>query len=464
MNLITNRPTGEEIPLILLDQQEFSAFKSRADRSILNQVESREFQPEFGNVAILHKAEGTLHGVLVGLENPPADPRALLRLFAGLAESLPSKYAYALASESSVEPTTAALGWGLAEYQFTRYQKKEPKPRPKLCITAPVSMADIASQLEAIFFARDLINTPANDLGPGEVCAKARELAETWNAELNIVEGDRLLEENYPAIHAVGKGSARPPALIDLKWGDPSNPKLTLVGKGVVFDTGGLSLKTNANMVLMKKDMGGAAITMALAGMVMRRGLKVRLRLLVPTVENTPGPTSYRPGDIIPTRKGLRVEIGNTDAEGRVILCDALAEAASEDPDLLLDMATLTGAARVALGPDLPGFWTPDDALADALKAASDQVGDPVWRMPLWHPYLKMMKSPCADLNNAGNGPFAGAITAALYLYEFVKPLKRWIHFDVYGWNKDSSPGAPKGGEASALRAIYHFLETRYGT
>jgi len=297
--------------------------------------------------------------------------------------------------------------------------------------------------LDAIFLARDLINTPAEDMSPQDLCAAARGVAEECDAEIAIIEGGQLLERNYPAIYAVGKGSHRPPALIDLHWGDPTHPRLTLVGKGVVFDSGGLDIKAAAGMLLMKKDMGGAAVALALARLVMKTGLPVRLRLLVPTVENAVGPQAYRPGDVVRTRKGKTVEIGNTDAEGRMILCDALAEAVTEEPDLLIDMATLTGAARVAMGQDVPPFWTDADDIAEGLARSAGATGDPIWRLPLWHPYLGGLQRPLADLNNVSSVSLGGAITSALFMHGFFQPSRDSGQVDIYGRRHTNIPGRP---------------------
>ncbi len=314
----------------------------------------------------------------------------------------------------------------------------------------------------AVFLARDLANTPAGDLGPEELAAAAVDVAEAAGACHRVVVGDGLLVENYPTIHAVGRASSRAPRLVDIRWGDPAAPKLTLVGKGVCFDTGGLDLKGASGMRLMKKDMGGAAIMLGLAQAIMNADLPVRLRVLLPCVENAVSGNAMRPLDIIRTRKGITVEIGNTDAEGRLILCDALAEASTEAPALLVDMATLTGAARVALGPEVAALFCNDDTVAASLLAAAAAEEDPVWRMPLWRPYRKMLDSKIADINNVSEGPHAGAITAALYLQEFVAPGIPWAHFDVMAWNPQSRPGRPEGAEATALRALYAHIAHRF--
>jgi leucyl aminopeptidase len=314
-----------------------------------------------------------------------------------------------------------------------------------------------------VFLARDLINTPANDMGPEALEKAARRLARAHKATVAVVKGEDLLKKNFPIIHAVGRASAEAPRLIDLTWGPKGAPKVTLVGKGVCFDTGGLDVKTASGMLLMKKDMGGAANVLGLASMIMEAGLKLRLRVLVPAVENSISAGSFRPGDVLTSRKGLTVEIGNTDAEGRLVLADALALADEEAPQLLVDMATLTGAARVALGPDLPPFYTDDEALAADIAAASAAEEDPLWRMPLWRPYAAKLASKIADTNNVTSDGFAGSVTAALFLQRFVGKAKSWAHFDIYGWNPADRPHGPIGGEAQGIRALEKVISQRFG-
>jgi len=326
-----------------------------------------------------------------------------------------------------------------------------------------IDRAEIERTAEAVTLTRDLVNTPANDLGPAEIEATARALAARFGADITVTTGDDLLAANFPLIHAVGRASARAPRLIDLSWGDPDAPKVTLVGKGVAFDTGGLDIKPPSGMLLMKKDMGGAAHVIGLAQMIMARGLKLRLRVIIPAVENAIDGTAFRPGDIFPSRKGLSVEIGNTDAEGRLILADALTLADEEAPELLIDLATLTGAARVALGPQLPPAYTDDETLAADLARCAALEADPLWRLPLWKPYASMLDSPIADLNNAPGGGFAGSITAALFLERFVERAASWLHIDIYAWNPSSRPGRPEGGEAQTIRALDALLTERYG-
>ncbi len=356
----------------------------------------------------------------------------------------------------------ACVGWMLGAYRFTRYNGKS-DTGAKLVLPKSVDGAAVLREANASFLARDLINTPANDMGPDQLEKAIRNLAKEHKARVSVTKGDALLDKNFPMIHAVGRASTDAPRLIDLKWGKASDPKVTLVGKGVIFDSGGLNIKPGSSMALMKKDMGGAANTIALAQMIMAAKLPVRLRLLVPAVENAISGNAFRPGDILPSRKGISVEIGNTDAEGRLILGDALVLGDEEKPELMIDMATLTGAARVALGPDLPPFYTDDERLASDIAIASDQCHDPLWRMPLWDPYQKMLVSKVADINHISTGGFAGSITAALFLSRFVEQAKSWVHLDIYGWTPSAKPWAPVGGEAQGIRALYNVIAARYG-
>lgn len=459
-NLVRNSQTSA-VPIHYLSATQLTTHLETFSEIEKAQLTSQGFKPKSGKQAILMDAGGHLKSVLV-CQTKSHDPRQTLIDFARIAKKLPAKLTYQLATTDGLDLDQVALGWGLASYQFDTFREEKAPEIGTLSVSDDVDIQRITDQLEAVFLARDLVNTPASHLGPSELAQKATEVAKRHGATVRLIEGEDLLKENYPAIHAVGRGSARAPILIDLRWGQPDHPRLTMVGKGVVFDTGGLNLKGAAGMLLMKKDMGGAAVTLALAQLIMSQGLKVQLRLLIPAVENSPGHRAYRPSDVIQTRSGKTVEIGNTDAEGRVVMCDALAEAVTESPDMILDVATLTGAARVALGQDLPGYWTSSDTIAAGLNQASQKSKDPIWRMPLWLPYRENLKSHVADLNNMANTGMGGAITAALYLHEFVKPFENWVHFDAYCWRADAIPGTPKGGEASALRAIFTYLEERF--
>ncbi|MCB1567309.1 MAG: leucyl aminopeptidase family protein [Xanthomonadales bacterium] len=400
---------------------------------------------------------GALACVLVGIEDV-RNPHAL----GVLPMALPAgRYRLHDTLGERIDPALAYLGWGLAAYQFTRYRKPARAPAVLVLPNSAEGLNEARAVLEASLRVRDWVNTPTQDLGPEHLEAAVCALATQHGASLRVVAGDELLEQNFPAIHAVGRASHRAPRLIELNWGDPSHPTLALVGKGVCFDTGGLDLKAADGMRNMKKDMGGAAHAIALAGLVMDQGLPVRLQLLVPAVENAVGPDAYRPGEVVTTRKGIQVEIDNTDAEGRMVLCDALALAAESQPDLILDFATLTGAARVALGPDLPALFANNEAVAAAWILAGETARDPVWRMPLWRPYLRYLKSSIGDIANAGSR-MAGAVTAALYLEQFIPDGQAWAHLDVYAWNDEDRPGRPRGGEALALRSAWGMLKARY--
>jgi leucyl aminopeptidase len=420
-------------------------------------LEGTGFEPKPASVALLPGAEGAPDGALL-IASEPAEPWD----FASLRARLPAGDWRLEGAGAGVPAGHAALGWALASYRFERYRKREAKAQRLVLDAVDEEVRTAEATAEAVWLARDLINTPASDLGPSELADAARAVADRFGARLRIVVGDDLLAENYPAIHAVGRASPRAPRLIDLTWGAPDAPKLTLIGKGVCFDTGGLDLKSASNMLLMKKDMGGAAVTLGLAQAVMALEVPVSLRLLIGAVENSVSGAAFRPGDVLATRKGLSVEIGNTDAEGRLVLCDLLAEGDCERPDLMIDCATLTGAARVALGPQLPAVFTPDDGLAAALQAAGEEAFEPVWRLPLHAPYREMLDSPIADINNTGSGGFAGAITAALFLKEFVAETRAFAHLDIYGWNAADRPGRPKGGEATGLRALLALILRRF--
>ena len=355
------------------------------------------------------------------------------------------------------------LGWGLGAYRYTRYKAAE-RPPARLVVADGSDEALLRDQLDAIALVRDLINAPANDMLPQQLADAAASLASEYGATCSITIGDALLANNFPTIHAVGRASACPPRLIDIAWGDPAHPPITLIGKGVCFDSGGLDIKPSTGMRTMKKDMGGAAHVLGIARVVMAQKLPVRLRVLIPAVENAIDGNAYRPGDIVRTRKGTTVEIDNTDAEGRLVLCDAIALACEGKPGLIIDFATLTGAARTALGTDVPALFCNDDALADGLLEASRRVADPIWRMPLHQPYKKMLDSKAADMVNSSSSPYAGAITAALFLEAFVTPSVPWAHFDLMAWNLSTTAGRPEGGEAMALRAVYAHLARRFGT
>ncbi len=444
----------QAIPVLGLDPDGLSDWRRTQGATVEAWIEASGFTAEPGSLCLVPGGDGGLAHVLFGV-----DDAGLLGGWGGLPSRLPEGV-YRV--ESAAEPETAALGWALGSYRFNRYKAKESKALPRLAWPDGCDRARVERLTRAVFLVRDLINTPANAMGPAELAAAAREVAAEGGAEFSEIVGDALLDAGYPAIHAVGRGSPRAPHLIDIRWGDPEAPRVTLVGKGVCFDTGGLDLKPVAAMKLMKKDMGGSAHVLGLGAAIMAAGLPVRLRILIPAVENSVSGEAMRPHDVIQTRKGLTAEVANTDAEGRLVLADALTEAASEKPELILDWATLTGAARVALGPDLPALFANDDRLADDMLRHGRAVDDQVWRLPLFKPYRKMIDGKVADLNNAPDSPYAGAITAALFLQEFVEEGVPWAHLDVMAWNTDTRPGRPEGGEAMGLRAAYAMLEERY--
>ncbi|MGB8181522.1 MAG: leucyl aminopeptidase family protein [Stellaceae bacterium] len=448
---------ADALPLTVVTRDSLVPTLATLDPAVARWVEATRFTAEAGTHLLVPGGDGKPLRVLVvaGESNSIWD-------LAGLPETLPEG-TYALDNVHDDEHATRrALGWALGAYAFTRYRARK-HPPARLVWPHHADRKLVARLARAQCWARDLINTPAEAMGPAEMQQAIEALATRHGARCTTIVGDELLSANYPTIHAVGRASNRPPRIVDLTWGDARAPKLTLVGKGVCFDSGGLDLKTSSGMRWMKKDMGGAATLLALGDAIMDTGLNVRLRILVPTVDNAVSGSALRPGDIVRTRQGMTVEIGNTDAEGRLILCDALAEAASERPDLIVDIATLTGAARVALGPDLPALFVRDDGLANQLLAAATRESDPLWRLPLWQPYREMLKTPIADINNVSEGPFAGAVTAALFLAEFVPAEIPWAHLDTYAWNGKTRPGRPEGGEALALRALYAFAVERYG-
>ena len=422
-------------------------------------AESSGFKPTAGRVQLLPDATGALAGVLFGESESGDDP--FQALGAGkLATSLPAgDYRFA---NSPQNPELAALGFELGLYRYS-LSPGEAAPEPRLLPIADVDWQRVERIAAAVKAGRDLINLPANVLTPSMLETEAKRIAETTGGEIVSIIGDELLARNFPLIHAVGAAAAEPPRLVDLRWPRPKAPKVTLIGKGVVFDTGGLDIKPPSGMELMKKDMGGAATALTLARLVVETGLNVELRVLLPIVENSISARAMRPGDVVPSRKGLTVEIGNTDAEGRLILADALTYACEEEPDLMFDFATLTGAARVALGPDLPPYYTDDDALAAEIDAHACKNADPLWRMPLWRPYDSLLESKTADLNNVSGGAFAGSITAALFLRRFAASAKSWAHFDIYAWNAKARAHGPLGGEIQAARALFSLLAARYG-
>ena len=447
------------IPIIPIETAVFSAWLKKQPAEMKRWVESAGFLAKPGSISLVAGKDGALSQVLLGVDDHQG-----LWSYAGLPKSLPAGRYRIDAELEKAGATNAAIGWALGCYQFDRYKSTKSKPTyPGLVWPRNCDRGAVARTADATMLVRDLINIPAEDMGPADLATAARRLAKSHKAQAKVIIGDALLKQNYPTIHAVGRASDREPRLIDLTWGPQNAPKVTLVGKGVCFDTGGLDLKNAAGMLRMKKDMGGAANVLGLAHMIMDAGVKVRLRVLIGAVENSVAGNAYRPADVITTRKGITVEIGNTDAEGRLVMCDALAEADRENPALLADFSTLTGAARVAVGTELAALFCNDDSLATDLARSGEKVGDPVWRLPLWQPYRRMLDSEVADMNNVSTGGMAGAITAALYLEEFVSRTTPWVHFDIMGWNTGNRPGRPIGGEAMGMRALFDVIEGRFG-
>jgi leucyl aminopeptidase len=446
----------QAVPILFVTPKTFAKVAATLDEREHVFVRASRFEPKAGRHLIIPGPDGKLACVLFGIENSDEPVKDLFRpgQLAGLLP--PGTYRFANAPH---DVRLAALAFALGSYQFARYRKVEER-QIRLVLPGDVDGADLSRIVEGVTLCRDLINTPSNDMGPAELEAAARALAKKHKARFRVTSG-KTLARDFPLVNAVGAGSVRAPRLIDITWGGTGDPKITLVGKGVCFDTGGLDIKPDTAMLNMKKDMGGAATALALAHMIMSRGLKVRLRVIIPAVENAISGTSFRPRDIYASRKGISVEIGNTDAEGRLILADALSLADEDKPVLIVDFATLTGAARVALGPDLPPFFTDDDALAEELLRAGTAEHDPVWRMPLWRPYETMLDSKVADLNNVGTGGQGGAITAALFLSRFVTG-KSWLHLDIFAWTPAAKPGRPEGGDCQTARALYAMLCARY--
>ncbi|MEM0924188.1 MAG: leucyl aminopeptidase family protein [Pseudomonadota bacterium] len=447
-----------EIPIHLIEPDAREAAIGQEPPATANWVRAAGFKADFGEALLLPDTLGAVSAVWIGRGSSEMRRRKRFVL-GGFAKSAPAGQ-YRIATELPPdEALEAALGWHLGRYRFTRYKSAGAAREAELAAPDGVDPDRLDALVQGSILARDLINTPAADMGPDGLEAAARALAEAEGAAISVVSGGEL-QQGFPLIHTVGQAAARAPRLIDLTWG--RGPKVTLVGKGVCFDTGGLNLKPGGSMALMKKDMGGAANILALAHMVMARRLPVRLRVLIPAVENAVSGSAMRPGDVLTSRKGLTVEVNNTDAEGRLVLADALALACEEAPELLIDFATLTGAARVALGPELPPFYTDDDALAADLAEGARALSDPLWRLPLWPGYEAEIEPDIADLDNAPPGGMAGSITAALFLKRFVEG-PAWVHADIYGWVPKPLPGRPKGGECQAARAAFHMLEKRYG-
>ena len=454
-NIILPSTNANAIPLQVVSSTKWQGFLRRQSPSIAAWAKAQAFEAAPLGLLLVPGKKGEISTVIVGAPRESDDAFAL----GAISSKLPAG-----TYEFSTEPQRAelvALGWCLELYRYDPFRVLPSKSVNLVCPKS-VHRQHLLSLANASYQVRDQINSPANLFGPDALEAAARALAKSHKAKLKVIAGSAL-QKGFPLIHTVGAAASQPPRLIDFTWGPARAPKVTLVGKGVCFDTGGLDIKPSAGMLLMKKDMGGAANVLGLARLIMEAKLKLRLRVLIPAVENSISDEAFRPGDVYKSRKGLTVEIGNTDAEGRLVLADALALADDEAPELLIDMATLTGAARVALGPDLPPFYTDDENLAAEIAKQAIAVNDPLWRLPLWRPYTAMIETPIADLNNSGAGGFAGSITAALFLRRFVEKAKTYVHFDIFGWTPTAKPGRPKGGEQQAMRALFSLLENRYG-
>lgn len=450
------------INIIILTPENLINWLKQESEFVQHWIHDQRFEAKSHTYCKIPNLEGKLDKILMGCESFQD-----LTYLGMLAKILPTNIYQLVLSDKENRNALflATLYFGMGVYEFKHYKSstKSPSKNKNKLLVSPELIKSVSAYLRAIYFIRDLINLPANDLTPETLAEFTELLAKRFDAGFSQIIGEELLAQNYPAIYAVGKGSVHPPRLIDLTWGDKKHPKVTLVGKGVCFDSGGLDIKTASSMALMKKDMGGAAHVLGLAYLIMFFKLPIRLRVLIPAVENAVSGTAYRPGDIISSRQGLHIEIGNTDAEGRLILCDALTEASSENPDVLIDIATLTGAAKVATGTDLPAFFTNNDALAQTLFSLGEKNGDPVWRLPLFTPYRKLLDSSVADINNMGSSSYAGAITAALFLKEFVgKDIASWVHFDIMAWNVSSTASHPEGGEAQCLRTVFEYLQSVY--
>lgn len=453
LNCFTDN-NSNAITIELINKADYSHWLEQQSPSTTKWLSVNSFSGKAGSQSLIPSSDGNIDKVIY-----IHDKQQPLWSFATLAAKLPEGI-YVVSDEQQLP--IIALAWGLHCYQFDRY-KKSTKKYPQLLISNKELLTSVSHLISSSYLIRDLINTPTEDMGPAQLAETAEHLAKEHNAKCSQIIGEQLVLENYPAIYTVGRASTLAPRLIELNWGDDKHPAVTLVGKGVCFDSGGLNMKPGNFMRQMKKDMGGAAHVLGLAKLIMAEQLPIKLRVLIPAVENSVAGNAYRPGDVITTRKGLTVEVGNTDAEGRLVLADALTEAIAEKPELIIDFATLTGAARVALGTDIPVYFTNDDTIAGELQQSSETANDLMWRLPLHKPYRKLIDSPIADIDNSGSSSFGGAITAALFLQEFVEDTP-WVHIDLMAYNNTSRPGRPEGGEAMALRAVFGYLQQRFLT
>ncbi len=448
-NLFTQTAKSSLTPIYAVVTDSFDEWKKGQPVSVQQWVATAGFKAKSGSYCLVPSQDGQFDSVLLGIKNNND-----FLAFGALSAHLPEG-CYEIKNFENIQ--LAALAWGLGAYQFSKY-KSHDVITAALFLPSNINEKLLQDWLSSIYLARDLINTPAEDMGPADIEAAVKKIAKEFSADFSAIIGDKLLKENYPSIHAVGRASPREPRVIDLRWGDKKNPKITLVGKGVCFDTGGLDLKSASGMLLMKKDMAGSAMMLALARMIMSQNLPIQLRLLIGAVDNAVSGNAYRPGDVFKTRSGKTIEIKNTDAEGRVVLCDLLTEACSESPELIIDFATLTGAARVALGEDIPAFFTRDDELAEKLMTSSKKSLDTIWRLPLFSNYREKLHSEIADIATCSDSPWGGSITAALYLKSFVDKNIPWVHFDTPAWNHKTKPSRPAGAEVFAIRAVFDYL------
>jgi len=457
MDCFAAKANKTTVTLIPVSEDGFKEWAELRPATEQEWIEANKYKAAPGSILMIPGQAGRPGEALVGVAKDGPDKWS----WGAAATRLPEGR-YALPKGMETEFAEAAgLGWALGSYRFDRYAKKG-TPVSKLVLPGSADRKWVEETAKAIYLVRDLINTPASDMGPGELAHEARKVARAFKCKFDVTVGDDLLSENYPMVHAVGRASTRAPRLIDMSWGKTKHPKVTLVGKGVCFDSGGLDLKPSGGMLMMKKDMGGAAQVLGLAQMIMAADLPVRLRVLIPAVENSVSGDAFRPLDVLSTRKGITVEVGNTDAEGRLVLADAITAALEDEPDLLVDFATLTGAARVAVGTEIAAYFCSDDGLAGELEASAKAEDDPVWRLPLHAPYRKLLDSKVADISSTGTGGFAGATTAALFLQEFAGAKTPWIHFDIMAWNNATRPGRPEGGEAMGIRAMFDTIKRRF--
>lgn len=456
-SLQSNRPESS-IAITLVSTSELESWKKSLTEPQTNWLEENQFKAAAGETLVFSDQNGSIGNVVAGTGKEEYDPW----LFSQIAGALPKGFYHLETTLDDMDADIAAFGWAMADYKFDHYLKEKSQTKAILSVPGNCDLSYVSSVVRGTTLARDLVNTPTCDMGPPELADVANELAARFGAKIDITVGEKLLKKGLNTIHTVGRAAEKAPRLIDIRWGNENAPKVTLVGKGVCFDTGGLDIKPSGAMLTMKKDMGGAAHVLGLSQMIMESGLNVCLRVLIPAVENNISGNAFRPGDIIKSYMGTTIEVGNTDAEGRLVLCDALALASEEKPEIMMDFATLTGAARVALGTDIPPYFCDDRALSEEILKYSIDEHDPLWPLPLFKPYKKLLASNIADLNNVASTGFGGAITAALFLQHFVGDNIPWIHFDVYAWNASNRAGRPKGGEAMGLRTVFQYLSDKY--